>query len=84
MATTAVEWIEGYLKQFNHVTDSLSLTKAFEKAKKMEAEQKKTKVGKTAVEWIEGYLKQFNHVTGSLSLTKAFEKAKIIEKGQKK
>lgn len=37
---TAVEWIEGYLKQFNHVTESLSLTKAFEKAKKMDKEQK--------------------------------------------
>jgi Tfp pilus assembly protein PilF len=39
MKDTAVEWIEGYLKQFNHVTESLSLTKAFEKAKKMEKEQ---------------------------------------------
>lgn len=37
---TSVEWIEGYLKRFNHVTESLSLTKAFEKAKKMETEQK--------------------------------------------
>lgn len=39
MKQTATEWIEGYLKQFNHVTESLSLTKAFEKAKKMEKEQ---------------------------------------------
>lgn len=36
---TAVEWIEGYLKKFNHITESLSLTKAFEKAKEMEKEQ---------------------------------------------
>jgi hypothetical protein len=32
---TAVEWIEGYLKKFNHIQESLSLRKAFEQAKEM-------------------------------------------------
>jgi hypothetical protein len=36
---TAVEWIEGYLKKFNHIQESLSLRKAFEQAKKMEKQQ---------------------------------------------
>ena len=36
---TAVEWIEGYLKKFNHIQESLSLRKAFEKAKEMEKKQ---------------------------------------------
>jgi hypothetical protein len=36
---TAVEWIEGYLKKFNHIQESLSLRKAFEQAKEMEKEQ---------------------------------------------
>jgi hypothetical protein len=40
MEATAVEWLEGYLKKFNHITESLSLTKAFEQAKKLEAKQK--------------------------------------------
>jgi hypothetical protein len=37
--TTAVEWIEGYLKKFNHIQESLSLRKAFEQAKAMEKQQ---------------------------------------------
>ena len=36
---TAVEWIEGYLKKFNHIQESLSLRKAFEQAKEMEKQQ---------------------------------------------
>jgi hypothetical protein len=36
---TAVEWIEGYLKKFNHIQESLSLRKAFEQAKEMELSQ---------------------------------------------
>jgi hypothetical protein len=44
MDQTAVEWIEGYLKKFNYIEDSLSLRKAFEKAKKMEEEQRKQDV----------------------------------------
>jgi hypothetical protein len=36
---TAVEWIEGYLKKFNHIQESLSLKKAFEQAKEMEINQ---------------------------------------------
>jgi hypothetical protein len=36
---TAVEWIEGYLKKFNHIQESLSLRKAFDQAKEMEKEQ---------------------------------------------
>jgi hypothetical protein len=36
---TAVEWLEGYLKKFNHIQESLSLRKAFEQAKEMEKEQ---------------------------------------------
>ena len=36
---TAVEWIEGYLKKFNHIQESLSLRKAFEQAKEMERQQ---------------------------------------------
>lgn len=36
---TAVEWIEGYLKKFNHIQESLSLRKAFEQAKEMENKQ---------------------------------------------
>ena len=36
---TAVEWIEGYLKKFNHIQESLSLRKAFEQAKEMEKKQ---------------------------------------------
>ncbi len=36
---TAVEWIEGYLKKFNYIEESLSLRKAFEQAKEMEKEQ---------------------------------------------
>jgi hypothetical protein len=36
---TAVEWIEGYLKRFNFIEESLVLRKAFEKAKKMEKKQ---------------------------------------------
>jgi hypothetical protein len=39
MKQTAVEWIEGYLKKFNHIEESLSLKKAFEQAKQMEKEQ---------------------------------------------
>ncbi len=39
MKQTAVEWIEGYLKKFNHIQESLSLRKAFEQAKEMEKEQ---------------------------------------------
>jgi hypothetical protein len=39
MTGTAVEWIEGYLKKFNHIQESLSLRKAFEQAKAMEKEQ---------------------------------------------
>ena len=38
-AQTAVEWIEGYLKKFNHIEDSLSLRMAFKKAKEMERQQ---------------------------------------------
>jgi hypothetical protein len=37
---TAVEWIEGYLKRFNFIEESLVLRKAFEKAKEMEKKQK--------------------------------------------
>jgi hypothetical protein len=37
---TAVEWIEGYLKKFNHIQESLSLRKAFEQAKEMEKQDK--------------------------------------------
>ena len=37
---TAVEWIEEYLKKFNHIKESLSIRKAFEKAKEMEKKQK--------------------------------------------
>ena len=36
---TAVEWLEAYLKKFNHIQESLSLRKAFEQAKEMEKEQ---------------------------------------------
>jgi hypothetical protein len=39
MKQTAVEWIEGYLKKFNHIQESLSLRKAFEQAKEMEKQQ---------------------------------------------
>jgi hypothetical protein len=46
---TAVEWIEGYLKKFNHIQESLSLRKAFEQAKEMEKQQQKSN-------WMGGYL----------------------------
>jgi hypothetical protein len=36
---TAVEWIEGYLKRFNFIEESLVLRKAFEQAKNMERKQ---------------------------------------------
>jgi hypothetical protein len=36
---TAVEWIEGYLKKFNHIQESLSLRKAFEQAKAMHKQE---------------------------------------------
>jgi len=36
---TAVEWIEGYLKKYNHIEDSLSLRMVFKKAKEMEKKQ---------------------------------------------
>jgi hypothetical protein len=36
---TAVEWIEGYLKKFNHIQESLSLRKTFDQAKEMEKQQ---------------------------------------------
>jgi hypothetical protein len=36
---TAVEWLEAYLKKFNHIQESLSLRKAFEQAKEMEKQQ---------------------------------------------
>ena len=39
MKKTAVEWIEGYLKKFNHIEDTLSLRMAFKQAKEMEKEQ---------------------------------------------
>ena len=39
MKQTAVEWIEGYLKRFNFIEESLVLRKAFEKAKEMEKQQ---------------------------------------------
>jgi hypothetical protein len=39
MEESGVEWIEGYLKKFNHIEESLSLRKAFERAKKMENKQ---------------------------------------------
>lgn len=38
MENSAVEWIENYLKKFNHIEESLSLKKAFQNAKKIEEE----------------------------------------------
>lgn len=39
MKQTAVEWIEGYLKKFNHIEDTLSLRMAFNQAKEMEKQE---------------------------------------------
>jgi hypothetical protein len=36
---TAVEWIEGYLKRWNFIEESVVLRKAFEQAKNMERQQ---------------------------------------------
>ena len=50
---TAVEWIEEYLKKFNHIEESLSIRKAFEKAKEMEIEEKR-------LEYMNGWVKGFS------------------------
>jgi hypothetical protein len=39
MEQTAVEWIEGYLKKYNHIEDSLSLRMAFKQAYEMFEQQ---------------------------------------------
>ena len=39
MKKSAVEWIEGYLKNFNDIQDNLRIRKAFEQAKEMEKKQ---------------------------------------------
>ena len=39
MEKSAVEWIEGYLKNFNDIQDNLRIRKAFEQAKEMEKKQ---------------------------------------------
>ena len=36
---SSIEWIEGYLKKFNHINESLALKKAFEKAKQMHKQE---------------------------------------------
>lgn len=40
MKQTAVEWLEGYLKKFKHIEDTLSLRMAFKQAKEMEKQNK--------------------------------------------
>jgi hypothetical protein len=57
--TTAVEWIEGYLKKFNHIQESLSLRKAFEQAKEMEKEQ----IMNAHYEGSENYRRQYYNET---------------------
>jgi hypothetical protein len=52
MEQTAVEWIEGYLKKFNHIQESLSLRKAIEKAKEIEKEEKHAEYMRG---WKDGY-----------------------------
>ena len=39
MEKSSIEWIEGYLKKFNHINESLALKKAFEKAKQMHKQE---------------------------------------------
>ncbi len=39
MKQSSIEWIEGYLKKFNYIEESLALRKAFEKAKEMHKQE---------------------------------------------